>query len=125
MKYIRTKDGKIIVNDFDKTKSLKDGTFMGFRFEKFVDYKKPKLVCHCFLKKEEITKKANTIEELCDEAIFFDEDNVPHYKSKEGNIWYLGAGLFTKSLRFGIFTDKGLIFVAQLNNKGKLELLWH
>lgn len=70
-----------------------------------------------------ILKQANTIEELCDEAVFFDKDNVPHYKSKEGNVWYLGAGLFTKSLRFGIFTDKGLIYVAKMNDEGELELL--
>ena len=69
------------------------------------------------------TPRADTIEELCDEAVFFDEDNKPHYKSQEGNIWYLGAGLYTESLRFGIFTDKGLIYVAKMNEKGELELL--
>ena len=66
---------------------------------------------------------ADTIEELCDEAVFFDKDNKPHYKSQEGNVWYLGAGLFTETLRFCIFTDKGLIYVAKMNDKGELQLL--
>ena len=70
-----------------------------------------------------IIKSSDTIEELCDEAVFFDKGNKPHYKSQEGNAWYLGASLFTETLRFGIFTDKGLIYVAKMNKKGKMVLL--
>lgn len=108
MKYIRTKDGRIIGFE-PKTKDLDLIKYLS----QFVNYQGE---CAPI-------KQADTIEELCDEAVFFDEDNVPHYKSKEGNVWYLGAGLFTESLRFGIFTDKGLIYVAKMNEKGKLELL--
>lgn len=92
MKYIRTKDGKIIETPF------------------MTDLDKP-------------YKFADTIEELCDEFVFFDKDNKPHYKSQEGNIWYLGAALYIETLRYGIFTDKGLIYVAKMNDEGKLVLL--
>ena len=109
MKYVRTKDGRIIGFE-PKTKDLDLIKYLS-QFANYQGEYAP-------------IKQANTIEELCDEAVFFDEDNVPHYKSKEGNVWYLGAGLFTESLRFGIFTDKGLIYVAKMNDKGDLELLW-
>ena len=120
-KYIRTKDGKILDTDkrevYTVTKNehnaydLKEG-------DKFL-LEKGKII-----KITDEYRQSDTIEELCDEAVLFDKDNVPHYKSKEGNIWYLGAGLFTESLRFGIFTDKGLIYVAKMNAEGELELLW-
>ena len=113
-KYIRTKDNIYeIVNDYGsscaiKSKGKRGRTAIdGFTIKYGLSY----------------APRADTIEELCDEAVFFDKDNVPHYKSKEGNVWYLGAGLFTESLRFGIFTDKGLIYVAKINEKGDLELL--
>lgn len=73
--------------------------------------------------KSKVIAKADTIEELCDEAVFFDDNKEPHYKSKEGSIWYLGASLFTESLRFAIWTDKGLIYVAKVNEDGELELI--
>ncbi len=109
MKYIRTEDELGIYVEYDgEYKDLNEGTYFktwrGFSIH-------------------EDWKVADTIEKLCDEAVFFDEDNKPRYKSQEGNVWYLGAGLFTKTLRFGIFTDKGLIYVAKMNEKGELELL--
>lgn len=72
----------------------------------------------------EIVKQADTIEELCDRFVIcgkpdyyelyedFDEVKDLFYAENVTNIY--GA----------IWTDKGLIFVAKLNNKGKLELLW-
>ena len=104
MKYIRTKDGIV---DLSKITLGKDGWES---VEEYMAFKQDD--------QQEPIKVADTIEELCDEAVFFDKDNVPHYKSKEGNIWYLGAGLFIERLRFGIFTDKGLIYVAKMNEKG-------
>ena len=103
MKYIRTKDG------IYEAKKNKVGAWVTKLPYKIFD--------------RDVIKQADTIEELCDEAVFFDKDNKPHYKSQEGNIWYLGASLFTETLRFGIFTDKGLIYVAKMNDKGELELL--
>lgn len=71
-----------------------------------------------------VIKQSDSIEELCDEFVFFDKDNKPHYKSQEGEIWWLGASLYTETLKGAIFTDKGLIYVAKMNEKGELELLW-
>lgn len=102
MRYIRTEFGKIF--DLDT---------MEF------DWALPR---ENFVKANAI-KQADTIEELCDEAVFFDKDNKPHYQSQEGAIWYLGASMYTETLRFGIFTDKGLIYVAKMNDKEELELL--
>ena len=102
MKYIRTKDGI-----YNAIQEFKIGDMINVPYNGLI----------------KIINQANTIEELCDEAVFFDKDNKPHYESQEGNIWYLGASLFTETLRFGIFTDKGLIYVAKMNDEGELELL--
>ena len=115
MKYIRTKDGRVI--DIHKYWSTK-----AFEIEPDENYWVNELLVRERINKEDC-KVFDTIDELCDEAVFFDENNKPHYKSQEGNIWYLGASLFTETLRFGIFTDKGLIYVAKLNEEGEPELL--
>lgn len=100
MKYIRTKDGRII--------TLKD-ELMG----------QPEL--WVLGGKENILKIADTIEELCDEFVFLSYDNhciirsleIPkRYKESYADITY-GA----------IWTDKGLIYVAKMNEEGCLELL--
>jgi len=67
-----------------------------------------------------IIKQANTIEELCSEFVI---------KGTRG--LYLGIPLQECELRnipitqiYGaIWTDKGLIYVAKMNEKGELELL--
>ena len=99
-KYIRTKDGiygPLKNNDF----ILEKGTFFG----------------------NKITNQADTIEELCDEFvvgnIFGDKliySVIPEIlikKVKEGLVKIYGA----------IWTDKGLIYVAKMNEKGELELV--
>lgn len=81
-----------------------------------------------------IIKEADTIEEICDE--FVDIDNHDYYKitRANGNVYVL-----SKTKRFighydirlkeigqimgAIWTDKGLIYVAKMNDKGELELL--
>ena len=70
----------------------------------------------------EIKKEADTIEELCDEAVFFDEKGKPHYESCT-TLWDLGAMLYKDTVRYCIFTDKGIIYVAKMNEKGELELI--
>ena len=67
-------------------------------------------------------KIADTIEELCDEFVLF-RDGKPYaiVSNKEHNaelakdVWkdYYGA----------IWTEKGLIYVAKINDKGELELI--
>lgn len=74
----------------------------------------------------EVIKSANTIEELCDEIveiidgkaqvvyadISFNDLAIAKLRDKNNAIVY-GA----------IWTDKGLIYVAKINDKGELELL--
>ena len=113
MKYIRTKNGKILDLDtmeFD----------WAFPRENFV--------------KAHAVKQADTIEELCDE--FVDIDNYDYYKivHKNGITYAL-----SKTKRFighcdirlkyigqimgAIYTNKVIIYVAKMNEKGELELL--
>ena len=73
-------------------------------------------------------KQANTIEELCDEFVWISVDN--EYHNRKANEY----GLRTSKMQLGcpqlkeiygaIWTDKGLIYVAKMNDKGELELLW-
>ena len=123
MKYIRTKDGIFDLSRFKFEKGDIDQSKVGSRQDCYLEQHNIEYCPHRCIWVKDIIKQADTIEELCDEAVFFDKDNKPHYESQEGNIWYLGASLFTETLRFGTFTDKGLIYVAKMNDKGELELL--
>lgn len=95
MKYIRTKDGRILVAD--------DNSLMS---------------------KLTTNKVADTIEELCDEFVMINEENE-HYIKQDNDIhhirrkWEIG----NYKVYGAIWTDKGLIYVAKMNNKGELELL--
>ena len=109
MKYIRTKDGRIL-------KGSNYGFGVGMPYKNYD------------------VKIADTIEELCDE--FVDIDYHDYYKitRAHGVVFAL-----SKTKRFightdirckeigqimgAIFTDKGLIYVAKMNDKGELELL--
>ena len=89
---------------------------------------------------QDIIAKADTIEELSD--YFFhltynsDTDNYEiNYWSKANKLnEYLkdykeelkfGIGIGEDKLFLAILTDKGLVFVAKMNEKGNLELLWN
>lgn len=98
-KYIRTKDGRII--------------------------KHPHPNSEVFTFRYEIEKEADTIEELCDEFVINGKLNcygncyksLNHLKSSE--VYELD-----KCIVYGaIWTDKGLIYIAKMNNKRELELL--
>ena len=66
--------------------------------------------------------KADTIEELCDEFVIVE---IGHYQY--GDFETAKAMLETihdnGKLYGAIWTDKGLIYVAKMNEKGELELL--
>ena len=77
-----------------------------------------------------IIKQADTIEELCD--FIFVKDEYGDYRLYDLRDWkntdkeYLKESWINgwlKELYYCIKTDKGLIFVAKMNNKGELELL--
>lgn len=78
---------------------------------------------------DEIVKEADTIEELCDEFVWVDNEysrgficNIEFVKnctkSHEGRLYGNSKFIFG-----AIWTDKGLIYVAKMNEEGELELL--
>lgn len=69
-------------------------------------------------------KEANTIEELCDMFVVINDDwGKEPYCCTYVEI-KLYKNLKTKGKVYGaIWTDKGLIYVAKMNEKGELELL--
>ena len=105
--YVRTKDGRIL--DFDK---LNEVSKLSIDME------------------EESIREADTIDELCDEFVAFDKEQ-PNGKL----LYYKGFENLKKEfidfekdkekvVVFGsIWTDKGLIYVAKMNDKGELELI--
>ena len=99
MKYIRTKDG--IYENKPLKKHLGKRKGKGFEI---------------VFKEQDIINQADTIEELCDEfvgvyhnicEVVSTKDNWNKYDTFYGAIW----------------TSKGLIYVAKMNDKGELELL--
>ena len=108
MKYIRMKDGRIIAFDTDK------------ELPKYIHEK-----VGIFEHTTEIVKQADTIEELCDEFVIVCEDsslNTTFKKLKEARI--AGSYFECNHEYYGaIWTNKGLIYVAKMNDKGELELL--
>lgn len=105
MKYIRTKDTIYKVRKPALDEYLwEDSTYV---------------YGHEHIKNSEIIEQADAIEELCDELVGIDDGKpqmlrfVPYACSQYWNGGVYGA----------IWTDKGLIYVAKMNEKGELELL--
>ena len=103
-KYIRTKNGI-----YDLYKSI---------WREFTGRKIKTPYCEEYEKQPKLCKSADTIEELCDRFVVIYENEKPvPYKN------YLDALATQKEVYGAIWTDKGLIYVAKMNNKGELELL--
>lgn len=102
MKYIRTKDGRIGRRCGTTEVSIK-GIFYS-------------------IGKVDIIKQADTIEELCDEFVVVDEENN-HYVNELQVLHYICRKQKNYTIYGAIWTDKGLIYVAKLNDKGEWELL--
>ena len=116
MKYIRTKYGKKII-DVSKLKYVGEDENDYFFCKVYKSGKESKVI-KCFTKKV-ITKIADTIEELFDEFVVFDSKGKPQvYSPFDVKEWTINTKLFG-----AIWTDKGLIYVAKMNEKGELELL--
>lgn len=113
MKYIRTKD-RIFEDEYVHIKVDKDGyAIMEYKGEY---YDAPEKV-----------KSADTIEELLDELVF---DNFYHSRmtpiamhTKENQEIIKGYLKQNIPCYGAIWTDKGLIYVAKMNDKGELELI--
>lgn len=115
MKYVRTKDGRILGYDYVTSIPIEFKVKQGFTKEQ---------VLQELEEKSDVARVAETIEELCDGFIFKDtKANELHFLDKSDSISLLGAALFTETVRGYIETDKGLIYVAKMNESGEFELL--
>lgn len=135
MKYIRTKDGYIIDTSIYKT--VVERTFNGKVVAIDLNHWGQDNDKHItWIDVKNIIKQADTIEELCDEFVcnnsllkptFIkrDDEGYPLETYHQGIINSFKNGVNYKNYDwFGaIWTDKGLIYVAKLNNKGELELI--
>lgn len=135
MKYIRTKDGKIftVVEKIDKTKFNRSFKYL-YRVKEI-----EKINDGCdIIVDVNVVGEADTIEELCD-GFYLDDDTLMlierfyHYWAMGDNFSNDHDGYYTMYRKdfeeegasfYGfIKTDKGLIYVAKMNDKGELELL--
>lgn len=67
-------------------------------------------------------KVADTIEELCDEFVVIFDNKEPIISHLLGLAIFYGYTEY-KYIYGAIWTSKGLIYVAKMNEKGELELL--
>lgn len=121
MKYIRTKDGVYEVVGFDE-ECIIPSPLIKVRKDCCIER-----ITHCC--KEDIIKQADTIEELCDayvvicdyepsiinaKYVTFEEAlKYSNYEEEKENMQFFGA----------IWCERGLIYVAKMNDKGDLELI--
>ena len=100
MKYIRTKDGIYENKPLEKYLGKRRGK--GFEI---------------VFKEQDIINQADTIKELCDDFVMISDGkhklDIGCHSYSDEKIQIYGA----------IWTDKGLIYVAKMNEKGELELL--
>lgn len=117
MRYIRTKDG---IYEIDETMIL---TSMPPCYKVIKPTDK-----YYAINKKSVIKQANTIEELCDKFIIHSRmENwirTSWGSTKEAiSIYKKVLEGFIQEVYGAIWTDKGLIYVAKMNDKGELELL--
>lgn len=107
MRYIRTKDGRII--------KIGEQTDLGYEKGTFEVHNKAGIVAS--YEPIEVLKETDTIKELCDEFVMISDGkhklDIGCHSYGDEKIQIYGA----------IWTDKGLIYVAKMNEKGELELL--
>ena len=152
MKYIRTKDGRImnlrLWNNHNVIMFNSGNCYNRKNIVHYYEFYIKNDEVYAIPKKEDGTRldkkyndilveynvlnQADTIEELCDECISVLEDgngsHIWHESEFEEKTPYLfhNARMFKEDdeIIYGaIWTDKGLIYVAKMNDKGELELL--
>lgn len=81
-----------------------------------------------FVYKDEGYKTANTPEELCDEFVRICERfNIRELLNKQEKEDLLNRKLKTNKITYfygAIWTSKGIIYVAKMNNEGVFKLRW-
>ena len=120
MKYIRTKDGRIFEKEFVRYEKITNSWYYH----------------NCYIDDGMAMEEADTIEELCDEFVYlndlynrfvgkvkgYDGKDYIRLEAKDGTNINVGLKNWEK-IKGAIWTDKGLIYVAKMNEKGELELL--
>ena len=113
--YIRTKD-----SIYEVTKDTKGTKFIVMGKNKtLLDY-------GTFISSEaDIIKQSETIEELCDEFVIVRNGETPTILINYDNLSLLKARVVKDNQKVygAIWTDKGLIYVAKMNDEGELELI--
>lgn len=121
MSYIRTNDGRII--DLER---YEEKTSPITKAKGFIDLIDKNKVCDLEIFEKDIIAQADTIEELCDKRywLIYWKDRKPELMSCWFAKWHWknNKNLISRVCAC-IFTDKGLIYVAKMNEKGELELL--
>ena len=75
-----------------------------------------------FIRKDQVIKQAETIEELCDEFVGVDKTCQNGHQLLRA-IPYKCANFWNGGVYGAIWTSKGLIYVAKMNESGCLELI--
>ena len=111
-RYIRTKDGEIFDTEVNGAWETESGT-IGI----------PTAWGIVVTPKEFIAKRADTIEELCDRFVYVTNKGNHYIKNSNKEVWLALGGEKPIAYYGAIWTDKGLIYRAKMNEKGELELL--
>ena len=113
--YIRTKDGVYEVVGFDN-ECIIPSPLIKVKKDCCIER-----ITHCC--KDDIISQSENLEELCDMFIL-DETHYMDTSLQEIILYEkcIGKGLVT-NIYGAIWTDKGLIYVAKMNDKGELELI--
>lgn len=130
MKYIRTKDGVY---------EVEDEIFAPATLDLPTEYLYKTIGSNKLINQNDVIHQADTIEELCDEFVaeeLFAETNYIAHSNKivsvEKNLehfvnYFIEKNKITKDKLLNVYgaiwTSKGLIYVAKLNDKGELELI--
>ena len=125
MKYIRTKDGVYEEVGFDEECIIPSPLI------KVKNNYGEEKITHCC--KDDILKQSESLEELCDQIVcggILYQNKITRngcYCLVEDNFEELeepiNHGMIREGIYGAIWTDKGLIYVAKMNDKGELVLI--
>lgn len=110
-RYIRTNDNIFDMERFKNQTPPSENNFMWL-----IDTKKE---CDYTIRVKDIIKEADTIEELCEEFVGINNNEHQFLRA----IPYKCSYCWNNGVYGAIWTNKGLIYVAKLNDKGELELI--
>lgn len=112
MNYIKTKDGIYEVLE-EHQLPVGDDTYYVTACKNFYSY--------------EVLSKATSIQELCDYVFLFDKEitvrKITHEDDDSLIEWLKECIELEMKVKLAILTDKGLIYVAKMDERGELELL--